>query len=441
MLRERELSASWVAVRRHARSPVAAGLAGKVAEGVTLLLLVSVVPRTLGPESYGVFTLALAIVTIGSASLALGGPSLMSRFIPAAAVDERPALARALALRALRWRLLQLGMFVVVAAIVVGVDPDRFPPLQAALVVVALACDVGATLAFQIGLGLGRTSAWSFRYPLQQGVTVVAAVALGSAFGSTGAVAAIAIGAGVALLVGSLRLHELRGASPIELPTGVTRFALLNGVGGVLVQVVHRAGVIAVIVLTGSSRETGFAGLAAGVGLAATYLVWQLFTVELPRLAAQAGEDPVGADAAARAFTERLTWALVPLTLVAVPMVDRLIPLAAGEHFRDALPAIGVALALLPIAPLTALGNQAAALRLRPEVRAKSGGAGVIVFVAVALVLVPLYGAVGATIALLAGSGALTAALVVAFPGLFSPRLLTMAAFGVAATLALAALT
>ena len=66
-------------------------------------LLVSVVPRSLGPAGYGVFSLALAIVTIGSASFALGGPSLMSRFVPAAAPELRPALARAPAGLDVRW--------------------------------------------------------------------------------------------------------------------------------------------------------------------------------------------------------------------------------------------------------------------------------------------------------------------------------------------------
>lgn len=427
-------------LRAHLRSPLAAGLAGKIAEAVTLLLLVSVVPRVLGPERYGVFAFAYALVTIASSSASLGGPSLMSRFIPAAAVEQRVALARVLAGRALRWRSLQVAVFAVIAAVLASVWPSRFPPFQSALVVVGIALDVAATLAFQIGLGLGRTSAWSFRYPVQQGALVVCAVALNGAGGSTGAVGAIAAAAGIALVFGATGLSPLRGARRVDLPPGVTRFALLTGISGLLVQFVHRAGVVAVVVLGGSKIQAGFASLAAGLGLAATYLVWQLFTVELPRLAERAGDDPHGVDASMRKLTERMTLVLIPLALVAVPIAKHAIPVVAGARFRGSLPAIVPALALLPVAPLAALGSQAATLRLQPEQRLKSSVAGALVFVVVALALVPDHAALGATIALLAGSAATALAYAVGAPDLFDRRLLVASGGAVAGVLVLGAL-
>ena len=423
------------------RSPVAAGLAGKVAEIGTLILLVSLVPRTLGPERYGSFSVALALVTLGSAAVALGGPGVMSRFIPAVAPAERAALARALALRALRWRALQFALFAAAAAGAAALDPGRFPPVQAVLIVVALACDVGATLAFQVALGLGRASAWSFRYPAQQALLVVGAVTLGRLAGATGAVAAVAVASGVVLGLGLSQVGALRGAHGGEIPPGVTRFALLNGIGGLLVQFVQRAGVVAVVLLAGSRAQAGFAGLAAGVGLAATYVVSQVFTVELPRLSVQARQDLSGAEAAAQRLAERAAAVLVPLAVLAVPVAAHAIPLAAGARFRGSLPALGPALALLPLAPLTALGAQLAALRLRPGVRVTAGAAGVVAFTASAGALVPADGALGATLALLAGTAATAVWLVWAFRDRYTRALLGLAGAGTVAVLALAALT
>jgi hypothetical protein len=78
------------------QSPVATSLVGKAFEFLTLLLMVTLVPRLLGPSDYGLFALAVAIVTIGSASLSPGGVWLMARFIPATAPADRASVAQAL---------------------------------------------------------------------------------------------------------------------------------------------------------------------------------------------------------------------------------------------------------------------------------------------------------------------------------------------------------
>ncbi|MBA3243588.1 MAG: hypothetical protein H0T61_00225, partial [Actinobacteria bacterium] len=68
------------------------GLAGKALEAVTLVLLITLVPRLLGPTDYGSFAVALSIVTLGSAASALGGPTWMSRFVPTVAAADRAGL-------------------------------------------------------------------------------------------------------------------------------------------------------------------------------------------------------------------------------------------------------------------------------------------------------------------------------------------------------------
>jgi O-antigen/teichoic acid export membrane protein len=88
------------------RSAIPITLAGKGLEFLGQALLVVLIPRVLGPSSYGTFALALAIVSIGSLSLSLGGPTVMARFVPAASPGERAATARALAIRLGRWRVL-----------------------------------------------------------------------------------------------------------------------------------------------------------------------------------------------------------------------------------------------------------------------------------------------------------------------------------------------
>src|SRR5690349_20729616 len=113
------------------RVAVVAAVAGKAAEWLTLALLLTLVPRLLGPADYGTFGLALSLVTLGSATLALGGPATLARFVAAAPESDRAGLARALALRALGWRAAGLAVASVAALAFAFASPHRLPPRDA----------------------------------------------------------------------------------------------------------------------------------------------------------------------------------------------------------------------------------------------------------------------------------------------------------------------
>ncbi|MCP9491290.1 MAG: hypothetical protein MSC31_15645 [Solirubrobacteraceae bacterium MAG38_C4-C5] len=422
---------------RSVRAPVAASLAGKAAEMVTLLALATLVPRALGPADYGQFAVALTVVTLGSLAMVLGGPTLMARYVPAAAPQRREALARALGLRLALGRLAQLGVAGVGAVVLVLVAPSTFPGLETALVMLALALNVVATLALQTGLGLGRTGAWSARWPLQNAVLVVAVLALHPLFGATGALAAIIASSIVACALGVVIVAPLlRGTTePMALPQGALRFATLQAAGAALVQVAHRGGIVVVALLAGSAGQTGFAALALGVALAATYAVAQLFTVSLPRLAE--GEADVG-EAVLRRLAGMALGILLPAALVVALVLERLVPLVFGEGFAGAVDAFAPALAFVVLAPVNALVVQAAALRLRPQATLWSALAGVIAFTVVAAAAVPPWEAAGGAAAALAG--AVTSALVAMalLPGAVGARLGGASVGGAAAVLAAA---
>ena len=404
------------------RSPLAGGLAGKGAELLGQMLLVALVPRTLGPANYGTFALGLAAVGLASASISVGGPTLLARFVPAVAPLDRPSLARAFARRLGAWRALEVLAAGAVATTLVAIDPDRFPPLLCGLVVLALALDVGATLASQVALALGRTRIWSFRFALQNAVLVPAALGLYAIAGVPGAVGGIVVASAVALLWTAVSVAgPLRSdASDGEIPPGALRFGVLQGLAGVCNQIVHRGGVVAVAVLAGSRVETGFAALAIGVALAGTYAVWQVFAVELPGLVERA-EDDAEAQAARRA-AQALAVTL-PLALIAAALAGWGVPLTFGERFETAHDAMAPALALLPLAPLTALITQITALRLRPELRLWSAAAGTVTFLVVAALLVPSLGAPGGVAAVLAATMASVVAGAALLRGGIRPRL------------------
>jgi O-antigen/teichoic acid export membrane protein len=208
--------------RRRLASPVSVSLIGKSLELVGLVALATLVPRILGPADYGVFALALTVVTLGATSLTLGGPTVMARFVPAADAADRAGVARAIGARLAAGRAAQMALLATLAAGLVLLAPATFAPTLTLLVMAGLAVNVAATLALQVSLGLGHTIAWSFRWGLQNAVLVATALPLHAAAGPTGAIAAIVVAGLPALAAGH---GASTGGDPLRHPAGRDRVA------------------------------------------------------------------------------------------------------------------------------------------------------------------------------------------------------------------------
>lgn len=402
-------------------------MAGKLAELVTLVLLATAVPRLLGPHRYGRFSVPLTIVTLGSLALSLGGPTVVARFVPAAPPDQRLAVARAIGARLARGRVVQMVAVAAVASLAVIVDTDRFPPLLTSLVVLSLCLSVGATLALQVPLGLGRTGPWVARYPLQNVVLVVAVVLLRDVGDGTGPVVAIAISAAAAGGFAAVVLGPIVAVpvDPVDLPEGALRFGAYHALGAALVQVAQRGGVVAVAVLGGSSSEVGYTALALGLALGVTYAVLQAFTVSLPHLADGEVTPVAEAERVLTRLATGLLLVLVPAMASAALLADRWVPVVFGADYRAAVDAFAPALALVVLAPANSLIVQLAALRLQAQVTAAHGMGAAAAFLVGSLIMIPTWAAVGATGAALAAGGASAVIGVILLPESVDRRLVS----------------
>jgi O-antigen/teichoic acid export membrane protein len=423
------------------RKVVTVGMLGKAAEALSQAALVLVAPRLLGPSDYGTFAVALAVVGLVSSSLSLGGPVVMSRFVPAAAPADRDAVARALTIKLAWWRAIKIALLAVLAVTLILVAPSRFQAGFTLLVLAALALDAVAALGFQAALGLGHTGVWSARWSVQNALVIAALIAGHALWGVHGAVAGIALASGcvlawVAAVVGPRLVAAPRGGA---IPDGLLRFVALEGLAGVFSVAVLRGGVPAVALLGAARHETAFAALALGIAAAALFAVWQIFTVQLPGLVASGRMD------AAERTARRLGGQMVPVVTViaaaGVLVAGPAIPLVFGSGYTGARDAVVLALAALPLAPLVALTNQTAALRLKPAARAGATCSGLVAFAAVAAVGVPLGGAVGGSAALVAAFAATVVAAARLLPGAFGRRLVLGALAAVAAVAILGLLT
>lgn len=420
------------------RSPVGLSILGKTIEAVTLALLVTLVPRALGPEAYGELSLALALVTLGSAALSLGGASLLARVVPAASPPERTALARSLALRLARSRAAMLLPPIALGTSLAVLAPSRFPPLTVALLLTALVLDVAATLCTQVALGLGRTSVWSFRWPLQN-AALIAGVLVLAGLGSAGVLAGVTVASACSLVYAATGLRPLLGA-PRGRPLSpeALRFGALTGASALLTLAQHRGPVLAVALLGSSSAERGYAALAAGGALAGTYAISQAFLVQLPGLSERVEHDLQAAEREARRFVHRAFLLVLPVSLALAAALDPLVRLVLGADFGGARTALAWALPLLPLAPLTALVAQVAALRLEVKSRVVASALGLGAFVAGVAIAVPAWQAAGAVASLLAGVLVTLLVSTVLMRGVLSLRLLGSGLAASALTLVLA---
>src|SRR5436190_11388268 len=150
-------------------------------------LLLLILPRLLGPDDFGEFAVAFALVSLASLGMGLGAPVAASRYIPRAAPGERLPVTRALVARVVRMRVPLLAGLTLAAIpaswLVPGVS------VGVALAVCAAAWfAVGSSVVAEVALGLGRTRVWNLRFPLENGLVLVGAVGGHAAFGGVGAI-------------------------------------------------------------------------------------------------------------------------------------------------------------------------------------------------------------------------------------------------------------
>jgi len=394
------------------RGALATSAAGKALEALTLAALVLLVPRALGAADYGGFAVALAVATGIATATGIGGPSLFARVLAPLDGRGRQDVARALVLRIGRTRASLLCGLAFAAAAGTWLAPGDVAPGQVALVGAAAVLGTAATLFSQLALGLERSAAWTLRYPLENAVIVVAALALYPVAGLDGAIAAVALGAAAALVLGIAGTRDaLRGArAGADLPAGALRFARLQAGAGGLTQVVHRGAAPACALAGAGAVATAHVAIAAGVALAITYAVLLTLLVALPAAMRAHAQDRMRAEAVLQRTALLCAAVVVPvcggLALAAEPLLAG----ALGEDFRGAADALRIALAAAALAPLWALANQLAALRGRAEATLEGAAAGALAFACAAAALIGPHEAAGAAGAMLAGVAAMTAA-------------------------------
>jgi PST family polysaccharide transporter len=424
------------------RSPRSAALGGKALEIGTQVLLITFLPRLLGPAEFGRLTVALAVVTVAAVAISLGAPGSFARFVPTESAHRRSGLAWSMTRRLVPLRAVQLLIAALIGVALVYSLPGRVAAEDVTLVLVALAAEVAAILAAQMALGLGATWIWSFRIAARNAALLVSVPVLLLAFESLDLVWTVALGSFAGLLFAASRVAPLvRSAERgVPVPEGAMRFGRVSGTALLVGQLTYRGPVFAASAGGLAPEAVGFAGLAASIAMAVIYAVRELFTVSIPELVECWERAPDEADRRLRRLGQHTQWILIGAAGVGVVVLARLLPMVVGTAFLPATGPLALVLATLPLVPLAAIAAPASSLRLRPGLPLVIDGVALLVFIAAVTLLMPRWGATGTLAALLAAVATSAILAARAVPGVVTLRLLATGLLGSSMVLALGAL-
>ena len=364
----------------------------------------ALVPRLMGPETYGRYTLISSLSLWFMLASALGIQAVISRYVPELA-GNRAGLAMFFG----RLFTVRLGSGVLAACLFLMLTALWFPDLdRVALLWVAGAVWVQSVtrLFFSLFLGLNRAALWGMGHVVR-GWVVLALLVPGYLWdGLRGACLGLLASELVVLVLGlwwaQPHLAFVRPRLDVWRLAPYLRFGLTFFASQLLLAGAQRSGDALVRAVSGDYRQVGFFGLAYSVymilALAVSQVTWS-FTPLFTSLLVQKRTDLL------RAWVERLLKGLAVggvLTVFGLLFLgDDLVPLVFGAAYRPvAANLLPLTVSLLVLA-LTDAGRLLALVYERPRVALTAAAIQLAAFLALAPVLIAWQGSWGACLAVL----------------------------------------
>jgi len=374
----------------------------KVVQIAGLAVTVVLVPRLFGADDYGRFAFILSLSYLGQILGDFGTLDVMGRFVPSMSSGQAGRLyMRTLAFKAVAGLL--CGLLTVGAALVLA----RWMRLEwAVLAGLGVALHVVAWVPFQFSLGLNRVGAWMAEQAWRQWALLVLLLLLLPPLGLGGALLALVL---MELLFCGLGLWWRRDYwqwDQLRFEWAYLQPYVRFGVGFFLANLaavaLYRSGPVLVETLTGGrSAEAGYLNLAIGLFLVAYVTLSQFAQSLIPTLSRFREQGQTDRMQQWLGRFIRYSWLLGWLGTVLVWLLaDWAVPLVFGGNFAPAAAAIKWISLGIPLAALLWAGNIMATVSGRGRLKFGASLAALLVFLAAAAGLTPLYGAAGAALAL-----------------------------------------
>jgi O-antigen/teichoic acid export membrane protein len=400
-------SAGAQSAAARARSVGAQGravLLWKIAEYGGLVAFTALLPPMMGPRLYGRFAAMFSAIGLLTMAAALGTQATFGRFVPEFETRGEHHRTKGLFTQLFALRIaVVLPLAVLLALLLHRIIPGATPGI-AVYGAAAFASVAVAMVCYQLLYGLNRLG----RSLTHDGLIKIAILALvpvlGAAASLERAALALLLAEAAFLLLGlawTARYFTTGAAARdwSQLPAKL-RYGLSFFLANVLLFSVWRGGELAVMILSGRSREVAFYSVANAVALAFAALLGQLGSLLVPSLTTFH---------VARQFDSLESWlsqALKYLTISALVFLfavyaagDWLVRTFLGEAYLPVVVNLKIlGWGLVPLG-LVRIGMATALLHMEARKAVVMGAVGLVTFLVAAEIMVPHWGSHGAAVA------------------------------------------
>lgn len=414
----------------------------KAAQTVGQVVAVATIPRLLGVDDHGRFAFILSLGFLGQILGDFGTLEVMSRFTPTLSLGE----ARRLYMRTLAFKGV-IGLMCGLLALGAALFLSDWMRLEWALLIgLGVTLHIIAWVPFQFFLGLNQVGLWMVEQSWRQWLLVILLLAFYPLAGFGGSVMAWLLMELIFCLLGlwwarsywlwpELRLNWGYLWPYIQFGFG---FFLANMVGALL----YRSGPVLVESLTGQSAQAGYLNLAIGLFLMPYLLLTQLALSLVPTLASFYARGQL---AEMRRWTHnfvRYSWLAGWLGVIGVWLtVDLGTTLVFGAGYGPAVESLKWISLAIPLAGILWAGNAIANVTGRGNLKFGASLITLIVFLLIAVWLIPTHLAAGAALALSLAVAANALVLIVFLRPEFSLEWSMLVSTGLAASSMLFAIT
>lgn len=407
--------------------------AGEVAAKLASVVFFVAIARELGERAFGDFAFALSFTTVLLVAAGFGTEELVAREVARDRGRIHGLFSNVVAMKA-AMSLVLLG----VAAIVVNVA--GYPAdVRVAVYLVGLGVAVEnlARSWHSVFQGYERMEFISLGLIAQRFTTAIAGIGVLALGGSLVAVSATFLGGclvGFFVALWALRRYIVRPRVEVSRSRwwALARAGIPIGIVTLLLTTLLRLDQTLISFLAGGAEdnsEVGFYGAAFRLVEATLFIGWSFSDAMLPWLSRQQSDDPAALARGYELGLKAVGAVLIPIGLAFTLFAEPLIDLLYGEGYAEAVDPLRLLGATVVFSGICYMASITLIARNRPGRFAKAVGGVVVGNIALNVVLIPPYGAVGAAISA-AVSGLVLTAMSLWMTAELAGRLRPVRAFG-----------
>jgi O-antigen/teichoic acid export membrane protein len=372
-----------------------------------VILFAAFVPRLMGPQLYGQFTLLTSLAMWISNSASLGTTPMMGRFVPEFLHrDDRKGLLKFVGQMAAT-RLLLGGLGALLYFTLTKLWLQELDWVVLGFMALSVSFNIISLFVFALFLGLNQAANWVMNETMKCWGSLVLVLAGVWVWGLKGACLGIALtellALGVGLRWGRAYLDFL--VPEVSYLAPFFRFGLLFFAADIILSTLQYSGATLIRVITENYNQVSYFGLAFQGFIMTGAAFDQLAVAFAPFLAGLLARQETSAF---KYWVEQLLkWLVVSgvlVVLVALFLADSLIPLLLGKAFQPVALNLMIMLLSLITQGVASVGIALAIVKDRPKVTLVASGLRLLGFLLAGVVLVSWRGSLGASLAVIVGA-------------------------------------